>query len=447
VRSAPSEWHSGLLAIAPSVSPGPIALAELKLAAMGVGPRSAVVDVDSTTAESVAKHGWVVVRDPEGAAVAALRTDEPMHTAAGSQSQVVGTVVAVDGADLGAFSALRRPPADVDLPDCLAVIGHDPPDGTAAATFTSSTSPVLFVVLDGPRSRPGPALPETVRATLELTRGLRELGRRADLIVLPAPEYGDERDAQLRSKISAAYKATAVCAGHTADRQILLNALDHSDPPTEQQRAPDALAEMPAPSRAAWRRFRPPRSRRGLAVMFTGLSGSGKSTIARAVVQTLIEEGTRSVTLLDGDVVRRMLSAGLSFSRADRDLNILRIGFVAAEIARHGGIAVCAPIAPFAETRRKVRDMVSVHGDFLLVHVATPLEECERRDRKGLYARARAGEIPEFTGISSPYEEPDDADLVIDTSSLTVAETAGRVLDLLRRGGWVPEGGTQERSG
>ena len=148
-----------------------------------------------------------------------------------------------------------------------------------------------------------------------------------------------------------------------------------------------------------------------MVLFFTGLSGSGKSTVAQAVIDALLEHGERTVTSLDGDVVRRMLSAGLTFSRADRDTNIRRIGWVAAEISRHGGVAVCSPIAPFDATRQDVRAMTEAGGAFFLVHVATPLEECERRDRKGLYAKARGGQIPDFTGISSPYEEPDDADL------------------------------------
>lgn len=137
-------------------------------------------------------------------------------------------------------------------------------------------------------------------------------------------------------------------------------------------------------------------------------------------------------------MVRRLLSAGLTFSRADRDLNIRRIGYVAAEITRHGGVAVCAPIAPYAATRAEVRAMVEETGDFFLVHVATPLEVCEARDRKGLYAKARAGEIPEFTGISDPYEEPADADLVVTTEDRTVEESVAEVLAALRAGGWLP---------
>jgi sulfate adenylyltransferase len=185
------------------------------------------------------------------------------------------------------------------------------------------------------------------------------------------------------------------------------------------------------------RMARPPRRERGVAVFFTGLSGSGKSTVARDLRDALAERGDRTVSLLDGDVVRRLLSAGLTFSRADRDLNIARIGYVAAEVARHGGIAICAPIAPYAQARELVRDMVTDVGDFLLVYVATPLAECEARDRKGLYAKARAGLIDSFTGISDPYEEPANADLTIDTSQLSRTEAVDAVLELLTRGGWI----------
>jgi sulfate adenylyltransferase len=183
---------------------------------------------------------------------------------------------------------------------------------------------------------------------------------------------------------------------------------------------------------------RPPRRERGLVIFLTGLSGSGKSTLARALRDALSERGERTVSLLDGDLVRSLLSAGLTFSRADRDLNIARIGFVATEVARHGGIAICAPIAPYAQARREVRRAVQEVGDFLLIHVATPAEVCEARDRKGLYAKARAGLIDHFTGVSDPYEEPDDADLVIDTSVVTRQQALDAVMRLLTAGGWLP---------
>ena len=204
----------------------------------------------------------------------------------------------------------------------------------------------------------------------------------------------------------------------------------------------DSGAELPAwfapPSVAReLRRARPPRSERGLVVFFTGLSGSGKSTIARGLAEALAERGDRTVSLLDGDHVRHLLSAGLTFSRADRDLNIARIGYVAAEMARHGGIAICAPIAPYAQARAAVRAMVTEVGDFLLVYVSTPVDVCAARDRKGLYAKARAGLITGFTGVSDPYEEPRDADLVLDTSVMTRQEAVDAVLKLLTTGGWL----------
>ena len=204
----------------------------------------------------------------------------------------------------------------------------------------------------------------------------------------------------------------------------------------------DSGAEVPAwfapPSVARQlHRARPPRAERGLAIFFTGLSGSGKSTIARGLAEALTERGDRTVSLLDGDHVRQLLSAGLTFSRADRDLNIARIGYVAAEVARHGGIAICAPIAPYAAARAAARQLVTEVGDFLLVYVSTPVDVCAARDRKGLYAKARAGLITGFTGVSDPYEEPRDADLVLDTSVMTRQQAVDAVLKLLTTGGWL----------
>jgi sulfate adenylyltransferase len=185
-----------------------------------------------------------------------------------------------------------------------------------------------------------------------------------------------------------------------------------------------------------------PRTRQGFTVFFTGLSGSGKSTIAGALRVRLMELTGRPVTLLDGDLVRRHLSSELGFSREHRDLNILRIGWVAAEITRHGGIVVCAPIAPYDAIRKQVRAMVEAAGGFVLVHVATSLETCERRDRKGLYARARAGQLPQFTGISDPYETPDDAALRIDTEQVSVDGACGQVVGWLRSAGYLAESET-----
>lgn len=176
------------------------------------------------------------------------------------------------------------------------------------------------------------------------------------------------------------------------------------------------------------RRTSPPRSKQGFTVFFTGLSGSGKSTIANALMVKLMEMGGRPVTLLDGDVVRKHLSSELGFSKEHRDINIRRIGYVASEITKNGGIAICAPIAPYTATRRAVREMIEAFGAFIEVHVATSIEECERRDRKGLYKLAREGKIKEFTGISDPYEAPTNAELVVNTEGADVDYCAQQVI-------------------
>lgn len=193
---------------------------------------------------------------------------------------------------------------------------------------------------------------------------------------------------------------------------------------------PEVVAEL--------RKSHPPKNKQGFTVFFTGLSGSGKSTIANALIDRLMEYGDRTVTLLDGDVVRTNLSKGLGFSREDRSANVQRIGYVASEITKHGGIAVCAPIAPYEADRKANRQAVEAGGSYVEVFVATPLEECEKRDVKGLYAMARAGKIKEFTGISDPYEEPTDAEIVLPTQHMSVAESVEKVMDYLIGQGYLP---------
>jgi sulfate adenylyltransferase len=188
------------------------------------------------------------------------------------------------------------------------------------------------------------------------------------------------------------------------------------------------------------RRTHKPRSGQGFTLFFTGLSGAGKSTIANVLLVKFLEMGGRPVTLLDGDIVRKHLSSELGFSKEHRDLNIRRIGFVASEITKNGGIAICAPIAPYDNVRKEVRAMVEPAGGFVLIHVATPLEICEQRDRKGLYAKARSGLVQQFTGISDPYEIPTDADVVIDTTGITAEEVAEKVFAYLEREGFVSRG-------
>jgi sulfate adenylyltransferase len=185
------------------------------------------------------------------------------------------------------------------------------------------------------------------------------------------------------------------------------------------------------------RRSFPPRHKQGVTIFFTGLSGSGKSTIANVLLTKFLETGGRPVTLLDGDLVRKNLSSELGFSKEHRDINIRRIGYVASEITKNGGIAICAPIAPYDATRKHVRQLIEPYGGFILVHIATGVDVCEQRDRKGLYAKARAGILKEFTGISDPYEVPADAEVTINTGELSPEEAAQEIILHLEREGFI----------
>lgn len=192
---------------------------------------------------------------------------------------------------------------------------------------------------------------------------------------------------------------------------------------------PSVVAEL--------KRAFPPRSKQGFTVFISGLSGSGKSTLAKVLMVKFMEMRDRPVTLLDGDVVRKNLSSELNFSKEHRDLNITRIGFVASEITKNGGIALCAPIAPYEESRQANRELISRYGGFIEVYVSTPLEVCEQRDRKGLYAKARAGKVKGVTGVSDPYVPPSNPELTIDTSSITPAEGAQEILLYLEEQGYI----------
>ena len=178
--------------------------------------------------------------------------------------------------------------------------------------------------------------------------------------------------------------------------------------------------------------------RQGFTVFFTGLSGAGKSTLANALHARLMEIGSRSITLLDGDIVRRNLSSELGFSKEHRDLNVQRIGFVAGEITRHGGITICAAIAPYHAARNAVRNTVLQHGGFYQVHVSTRIEVCEARDRKGLYAKARAGLVQSFTGVNDPYEIPLDSEISVDTEKTDVDEAINMIIARLIGDGFLP---------
>ena len=257
-----------------------------------------------------------------------------------------------------------------------------------------------------------------------------------DLIEQYAGEIGIEM-VPFKMMVYVQEKAQYIPADETTDEQTVLNISG-----TEFRRRLQEGLEIPD-----WfsygdvvdelRKTHPPRHKQGMAVFFTGLSGSGKSTIANALMTKLMEMGGRPVTLLDGDIVRKNLSSELGFSREHRDLNILRIGYVASEIVKNGGIAICAPIAPYSATRRKVRESIEQYGGFIEVYVSTPLEVCEQRDRKGLYAKARAGIIKEFTGISDPYEEPKTPEVDIDTENISPDNAAHQILIKLENLGFI----------
>jgi sulfate adenylyltransferase len=347
--------------------------------------------------------------DPEGLPLALLHPD--------------GSVEALTHAQHGPFRRLHLTPAEVR-------------DRHAGATFVPVVDALTEAEIDGLRglgtpvvllALTGPGTPELsavalLRASLAAARKLPG----SAVVAVPLASHGDtEVDHELGVAVTAAYAGP--------DPVLALG---------------DADGEYPDDVAAIVEADQPGPGRRGLVLFFTGLSGSGKSTVAQAVIDALLEAGERTVTSLDGDVVRRNLSAGLTFSREDRETNIRRIGWVAAEISRHGGVAVCSPIAPFDATRQDVRAMTDAAGGaFFLVHVATPLEECERRDRKGLYAKARRGEIPEFTGISSPYEEPTDADLAFDTTGRTIEDCRDEVLRALAERGFVGTAPSAETEG
>jgi len=299
----------------------------------------------------------------------------------------------------------------------------------------ASGSPVLLV----PDHRAGPRkVPTSVLLQLA-DRLLREAGAQGSVRTVPIGNHSDRAEELIFDEVVARMEPSRLWRLSDTEPALTANLWANARRTIVEDRADRGLAGVPAPTLALLRTWRPRRATRGLALMFTGLSGSGKSTLARDVGSWLTSRSPRTVTLLDGDRVRKLLSSDLAFDPASRVTNIRRIGYVATEIVRHGGVAICSPIAPFAATRAEVRGMVEEAGDFVLVHVATPLEECERRDRKGLYARARLGALPEFTGISSPYEVPDDADLVVDTSRTTRESARALVVGHLRRGGWIEE--------
>jgi sulfate adenylyltransferase len=397
----------------PQHCPTPRELDDLELIAHGaVEPSGFVEDPQGVTLalpEELATAGAVVeLVDPEGLPLAEVTVESTYAAGAGLRG-VVGPVRVLQHHEYGAFRRLHLSPADVRaLGDVVTVPVAGPLTEPDLARLREVGRPLVLLALTGSGTPSYDGRPLSAVGLVRATLAAADLLPDARVVAVPLASRGDaDADHVFGERVVDAYAPGDVVAV------------------TGEGDLPDAVAEvidfeLPGPGE------------QGLVVFFTGLSGSGKSTLARALHDVVLERGERTVTSLDGDVVRRNLSAGLTFSKADRETNIRRIGWVAAEISRHGGVAICSPIAPFDETRQQVRGYVAdAGGDFFLVHVATPVEECERRDRKGLYAKARRGEIPEFTGISSPYEAPEDADVVVDTTGRTIEECLAEILEAL----------------
>lgn len=386
----------------PQHCPSPRELDDLELLVNGgLAPRTgydAVGPITLALPDEVAVQsraaGAVELVDPEGLPLARVAND--------------GTVTSLAPHEVGAFRRLHLSPdrvrATYDGALSVPVAGPLTDADLTRIDEHRDGRTVLLLALTGAGTPQGVTPVGLVRTSLAAADLLGD----AHVVAVPLASHGDpDIDHQLGQQVVATYAPGDVLAVTGAGE------------------LPDQIADLvdqdqPAPDE------------QGLVIFFTGLSGSGKSTLARALHDRVLEDGRRTVTSLDGDVVRRNLSAGLTFSKADRETNIRRIGWVAAEIARHRGIAICSPIAPFDQTRQQVRGYVEdAGGAFFLVHVSTPLEECERRDKKGLYAKARRGEIPEFTGISSPYDEPRDPAVRVDTTGRTIEDALGDVLDTL----------------
>lgn len=420
-------------------------LAHSRLADGALWPLPLTLDVSVAFAETLAADMAVELRDVEGVLLATLHVREVHYTS--DAAQLAGDVDAVQLPAHVDFHDARWTPAQVrdaihknNWPRTLALQWREPLSAAECKWVQHMARALNAGVLLQPIT--GAVAPDDA-AHFARVRAHRAMLHRFDgdalLALLPLAEPARApHPALLHALIAKNYSATDIALPHAlAGEMDLLEALGdeigigvHFMPAFD---CHDALPEVTA----ELQRLHPPRSQQGFTVFFTGLSGAGKSTIANALVSRLHELGGRRVSLLDGDRVRKHLSSELGFSKEHRDLNIRRIGYVASEITKHGGIAVCAPIAPYEQTRRQVREMIEPLGGFVLVHVATPIEECERRDRKGLYAKARAGLIKEFTGVSDPYEPPTQADVVIDTLGETPAQSAERIIAHLREMGFL----------
>lgn len=378
-------------------------------------PAAFFLEVSAAQARSAVRHGAALLADPDGTPLARMEIDDVEDTGE-AMLHLAGSLEFLQPAEHSPARHLRLT-TPLQLPtspsrSLLAAAFAVPPSAahlaeTAAAVRAAEAELVLIASVTSSTA---------VRAISDLLQSLQSCAQwfeNATVRLLIVPESTAAGARADPADGGPAHLRSTVLARIGADRVLDFTA-------RQQDEADDGIHPGSTPGR-------------GLVVFFTGLSGSGKSTVARELVECLQISEERATTLLDGDDMRRMLSAGLGFSREDRELNVRRIGWVASLVAKSGGIAVCAPIAPFAQTREEVRAMAEAVGDFLLVHVSTPLEICEARDRKGLYAKARAGLIPAFTGIDSAYEIPQDADCSIDTSTVSIEDGVAAVFHAITK--------------
>lgn len=365
-------------------------------------PTEFTLGVSATVAQDALRLGTVCITDPDGTPLARLSVTDAQNSF---------TVVFLAGS-ISKLQPAEHPPArNIRITGPLSRPGPDSPQRFLVAAFSN------------------PPLADQIALTMSTAR---EAG--CDLLLFAVVDSNQTGTPFVQDLL----KSLELCADQIPNARVRLLVLPAAKP-TEGMPEPllrryvldrvDADIVLDFTARVVEATSTAVSQAGGLVVLFTGFSGSGKSTLARELVERLRIVDSRRSTLLDGDAVRRMLSSGLGFSQADREMNVRRIGWVASQIAGAGGIAVCAPIAPYDSTRQEVREMAESVGDFLLVHVSTPLATCEQRDRKGLYAKARAGLIREFTGIDSPYEVPTDPDRCsIDTSAVEVEDGVALVM-------------------
>ena len=402
----------------------------MRLADGTLWPYPLSLEIPSELLENFRRNARIALRDPEGVLLATLSVEDIFENQerhyAGGKVEGITLPIHYDHRHLRLLPNTAKPNKKVAL--VTSGVLHTEQLEKALHIARENNCTILIQALDTGNDDIFGRI-RCIKATLATYPELD-----IELSVLPATASNDAKGVLLQAIIARNYGCVAIMSSgdmsliNEYSREISLSGV--AIPKSSTKDLSNITTEE-------LKRMYPDKRDQGFTVFFTGLSGSGKSTIANILRVKILERMPRKVTLLDGDIVRKNLSSELTFSKNHRNLNVLRIGFVAGEITRHGGIAICAPIAPYDEIRKKVRSTVDRLGGFILIHVATPLEICESRDRKGLYAMARAGKISEFTGISDPYESPNDAELTIETTEISAEQACQQVIEYLVQEGYL----------